>query len=348
MTLPDRLLIVLFGAIGDVTRALPLATRIKRANQSLEISWAVEPASYELVRSCPAVDKVFLFERGKGFSAYLRFIREIKAERFPVVLDLQRHLKSGCTSFFSRAPVRVGFHPRNTKECNFLFNNRYIAAAPHYSGKIYHYQLFGDFFGLPKLDSLCAELPDTFRGEMSALVSQEAAAVGAAGMPRENRVALIIGGQWQSRIWHTAHYQRFITTLYEREGVVCFLIGNRGEAKLAGEILSGVEVPVVNLVEKTKLIELPSLFREMSLVVGSDSGPAHIAAAVGVPVIGLFGPTTPLRSAAYGGEQRALQSPVACSPCYRRECPGLNRLCMESIAPDAVYARVMQLREGSA
>ena len=68
MERPDRILIVLFGAIGDVTRALPVAIRLKRAKPSLKITWAVEPSAYELVRSHPAVDETLLFERGKGFA----------------------------------------------------------------------------------------------------------------------------------------------------------------------------------------------------------------------------------------------------------------------------------------
>ena len=117
-----RVLIVLFGAIGDVTRALPLAVRLKRGWPDAHLTWAVEPLARPLVVGHPAINQVLVFERGQGRVGYRKFLRELDAqEPFDIALDLQRHLKSGFTTWRSGAPPRIGFNRRNSKELNFCF-----------------------------------------------------------------------------------------------------------------------------------------------------------------------------------------------------------------------------------
>lgn len=338
--LPSRILFVLFGAIGDVTRALPLAVRFKRAMPELEIGWAVEPNSYPLVASHPAVARVHLFERHKKFPAYLNFLRLLRKERYELVLDLQRHLKSGVTSRLSGARRRVGFHRRNAKELNWLFNNEHIPAAENFWPKVLHYQLFGDYFGLPRVEPLDFGFAVESEERIENLLRDAALQSGAPHVEAVKRVALIIGGTWVSKMWMVEHYRRLIEEMYRRWGFVGYLIGGKGEQQVAREITDGLKVPVVSLVERTALNDLPALFVRFRLAVGSDTGPMHLASAVRLPVIALFGSTSPRRSAPYGSEHLVLESAIPCSPCYRRSCPGLNRLCMESISPEAVLLRI--------
>ena len=117
-----RILIVLMGAIGDVTRGLPIAVRIKRSWPDSQISWAVEPLSAPLVTGHPAIDRVVVFDRKRGIAGYRNLIAELRTESYDLVLDMQRHFKSGMTSLLSGGKVRVGFHRRNAKEFNWLFN----------------------------------------------------------------------------------------------------------------------------------------------------------------------------------------------------------------------------------
>ena len=96
----------------------------------------------------------------------------------------------------------------------------------------------------------------------------------------------------------------------------------------------------MDLAGQTSLSELVAVLEQSSFAVGPDSGPMHIAAAVGTPVISLWGATSPQRSGPLGSEHLMLQSPIGCSPCYRRTCPGLDRLCMSSIPVEAVIAQL--------
>lgn len=332
-----KILIVLLGALGDVTRGLSLAVRIKEAWPECQLCWAVEPKSREIVEALPQVDKVFVFDRPRGFKAYLQFVAELKREKFDLVLDLQRHLKSGFTSWSTGAAQRVGFNRRNAKEFNWLFNNQHIPAVENFSSKIEHYHLFGDLLGLPRAKP--------YRFGLSATVQQQekiaAQIESISGVKQDGRefVALILGSTWPSRFWFSAQYQELIASL-SKERKVCFLlVGGPSEAAFAEEVAQGFAKDlVVNLVSKTSLGDLLAVFAISDLAIGSDSGPMHIAAAVGTPVISLWGSTSPLRSAPYGNEDLVLQSPVACAPCYRKNCPGLATLCMSEIPSKAVFA----------
>jgi ADP-heptose:LPS heptosyltransferase len=102
---------------------------------------------------------------------------------------------------------------------------------------------------------------------------------------------------------------------------------------------------IINLVGRTSIIELAALLRYASAAVGPDSGPGHLAAAVGTPYVTIFGPTLLERVAPYGCEDLAVVTSAACAPCGRRSCPGLNRVCMRSIRAEDVFAKMLQAIE---
>lgn len=340
---PRKLLIVLHGAIGDVVRALPLAMRLKKFWPETELHWAVEPISRTLVEGHPAIDQVIVFDRSRGLPAYFRFAAELRKTRYDLVLDLQRHFKSGITSWLAGCGKRVGFHRANAREFNWLFNNEHIRRVPHLSAKIWQFQQFGDVLGLPRSEKLEFGL-DPREAELERVEKFTAEACQAGGFPvppREKRVVLILGSTWESRFWLAEHYAVLCKMLQEKHGLVAVLAGGKREREFAAVVAELLRpLPVINLVEKTVLRDLTAVFSQAVLAIGSDSGPMHIASAVGRPVISLWGSTSARRSAPYGSEALVLQSQVGCSPCYRRKCPGLNTVCMAGITPAEVLEKV--------
>lgn len=338
-----RILIVLFGAIGDVTQALPVAVRLKKFWPDCRISWVVEPPSKNLLEGHPSVDRVVVFDRPKGFSAYIRCIQEIRQESYDLVLDLQRHVKSGFTSWLSRGEKRWGFHRRNAKEFNWVFNNSHITQEDRWLPKIQHYQRFLDQLGLPEVKPLeyrlepteaeCARVRNLIETKLAE--KQLSASRGFA--------ALVIGASWQSKLWPLDNYAELISRLYQDEGLISIVVGGRTEKEAGEQLTRAAQVPAISFVAETNLRELCALFQETAIVIGSDSGPAHIAAACGKRVITLWGSTSARRSSPYGSEDLALQSAIGCSPCYRRSCPGLGTICMKDIPAEAVLLRLKQL-----
>lgn len=339
MMKPKKVLIVLHGAIGDVTRGLSLACRIKAAWAEVELTWAVEPQSKDLVLNHKAIDHVIIFDRPKGFSAYVRFIKELRAQHFDLVLDLQRHFKSGITSFLTGSPQRVGFNQHNAKEFNWIFSNQKIKAVENFSAKIEHYHLFGDVLGLPRQQPYDFGLApsDSTQQEVWQLIREEARRQQVEISKEELKYALLLGSTWPSRFWQESYFVEVVDALNRECGAKAFLVGGKSEASIAQNIFkSAVKGSAIDLTCKTKLTELAALFGFCRFAAGSDCGPMHIAAAAGIPVISFFGATSEKRSAPYGSEHLVLNAKAECSPCYKRECPGMGMICMKKITSGMV------------
>lgn len=335
MSPPRRVLIVLHGAIGDVVRALPLLGRMRSAWPSAHIAWAVEPKSSPVLERHPWLDEIILYDRAYAPWSFLPFLKKIRAGRFDLVLDLQRHLKSGIISKISRAPDRFGFDASNTKEFNHLFSNHQIAPQPTMRLKLLQYQAFGDALNL-------APEPIEF-----GLAPSDDERMRAREMLRDAPrplLGVILGSSWPSRIYFPESTAAVIRELARTDAgapaLFPVLLGGPGERDLAADVMRHLtDAPALNLAGHTTLRDLIAIFPECAAAFGPDSGPMHIAAAVGCPVVSLWGSTAPERSAPWGFADLAVAGAIPCHPCYLRHCP-IGRECMRRISPEEVSAKV--------
>lgn len=325
---PRTALIVLMGALGDAARGLALVNPLKRSYPGIRISWLIETKWEPLVRLHRGIDRVVVFRRERGLRAVPAVLRELRAERYDLVLDLQRHLKSGLFSWFSRGRRVVGFHRRDAKELNWIFSNEQISHPEREPSKLEHYLMFLDYLGVSR-DST----PDFgIRPAVEGLVDQTLRKFGV----QSGCYLAVLGSTWPTKDYPEEGYQRVLTLLTKGQVV---LVG-AGSHRAEGERLARGRANVINLVGQTDLCQLLALLSAASVAFGPDSGPAHLAGAVGTPYVALFGPTSPERVAPFGSEQLVVRSAVGCSPCYRRSCPGLDSVCMKLIAPEAVVAMI--------
>jgi len=326
----QRILIVLLGAIGDVTRALPLLERLRRGYPNGHIIWAVEPPAAPLLLHHPSLDALLVFDRSRGAPAFLRFLRNIRALRADVTLDLQRHLKSGVVSRASRAPVRLGFHRRNSREGNWLFNTHTIEPMPHFSSKLQQFLRFGDWLGLDAA-------PVTFGLRLTE--SEEPRIDELLGGVRAPFVAAFVGSSCESRLWFPDRTAAVADALAAR-GIGTVLIGGSDDVEFAAAVARQTRAPVLNVAGRTSLRDLVGIFARAAGAFGPDSGPMHIAAAVGTPVVSLWGATSARRSAPWGSQDSVLIGEASCSPCYLKVCP-IGRLCMQHISVPAVLEKIV-------
>lgn len=326
---PRRVLIVLFGAIGDVVRGLPLAQRIRAGWPQARVAWAVEPAAAPVLEGHPAVDDVIRFDRDGGLPAFLRFARQARAWRPDVALDLQRHLKSGVATWLSGAPLRVGFHWRNSREANWFFANRHIAPVEFLSSKLEHYLRFADHLGLPPVPLSFGLAPTA---EEEARV--ERLLVGVA----RPFAAVCPGASWATKQWFPEQNAAVCRGLSER-GLGVVLLGGAGDVEFAAAVVANRPGPLLNLAGRSSLRDAIAILDRAAVAVGPDSGPMHICAALGTPVVSLWGATSPARSGPAGFGHLVVPGRADCSPCYRRHCP-IERACMRAITPEAVLAQV--------
>jgi heptosyltransferase-1 len=327
---PRKILIVLHGSIGDVTRAIPLANLVRRGFPQAFIAWAIEPAAAPLVERHPAIDEIILFERAEWRRTLWAFLRRIRAHRFDLVLDLQRHLKSGLISRWSGAAARVGFHRLNAKELNWMFNNRHIAAADTGSSKLRDYLKFAELLGIE---------PYPIEWDFP-LLAEEAervdAIVDAVGGPF---AAFYVGARWESKRWFARETAEAGAEIHRRYGLEIVLLGGPNDAPFAQEVQRHAAIRLFDWTGRTALREAIGILSRAKVSIGPDSGLMHLSAAVGTPVVSLWGATDPERTGPFGYERLLLQGRAACAPCYLRRCP-IGRVCMRSITSESVVEKV--------
>jgi ADP-heptose:LPS heptosyltransferase len=243
---------------------------------------------------------------------------------------MQRHLKSGFISRWSGAPNRLGFHRSNAKEFNWLFNNRYIAASGDDAPKILHYMKFAEYLGIePRPIEWNLQLAAEDYGKAERLLG---------GARREIGV-LFIGSRWESKQWFAAQIAAAAAEIRRRHGFDVVFLGAPSDQALGLKAEAMVPGEVINLVGRTSLREAVAIIALARFCLGPDTGLMHIAAAMGTPVVSLWGATDPIRTGPYGFDDLVIHGKADCSPCYRKSC-SIGRICMQSIDVGAISAMI--------
>jgi len=292
------ILVILMGSLGDLTRGFCILAPLKARLPECRVSWLVESKWAALARLQSGIDELLVLEREHGVRAAVEILHRLPRGRYDISLDLQRHLKSGICSRASGAPRRIAFHPRNSKEFNYLFNTEYVERCPADFPKVYHYLKFLDQLGVGWSEPLDFGLGAHARGPLPP-------SVGALGRPY---AALVMGSSKSSKDWTPGGYEALARSIIERGLGVVFL-GDRSQCETAAAIFARLRSPfVADLTGATALGELVPLLGQAVAAAGPDSGPGHISAAVGTPYVALFGPTCVRRVAPYRCESLVVQA----------------------------------------
>ena len=328
----SQMLIVLTGSMGDIVRGGVVPVLVKSQTPHAKISWLVEEKWRDLVSLNESVDRIFTFDKRRPLKSILKVKRELRGSGETTVLDMQRILKSGLMSLASGAKTRIGVHRKNSKECNWLFSNKQNNFVPDNVSKVYLYLEF--------LRTLEYEIPDQidFGIKVDRIRSDIAQRYAALNSPF---IVIVLGSSWNSKDWVFEGYYGLIKKLLHEYQSKIVLVGDSAQKRTATKLIENISHErLFSLVGETSIMDLAFLCSNCQVGIGPDSGPAHLTSAMGRPYITLFGPTDPERVAAWGSLDLVCRSEIACSPCLRRECPGLNRLCMRLIQPEQVLEKI--------
>ena len=292
---PDRVCIVLLTGLGDVVNGLPLANALKDHAPRCHVTWVAEPMPAQVLRPHPSVDEVVVYEKKRGLAGILDLRRKLRGRRFDVTLNLNVYSKSVWPTLLSGARRRVGFGRDRAREGVWLAANEHLPARPQ-RHNVDMFLEFAEHLGVP-VSGVEWRIPVT---------EEERRAQAEFFAPLEGRpvAAVVPAASLESRTWLAARYARVVDALEHDFGFRAMLVGGRGERELriAEEIVERAAVkPLWAMGDPVR--SMVWQLEASSLVISPDTGPLHVARALGVPVIGLFGQTNPWRTGPYPGYQ---------------------------------------------
>jgi ADP-heptose:LPS heptosyltransferase len=342
----DRILVLRLGAVGDVVRTLPAASALRTAHPGAQLAWLVEPAAQGVLASQPWIDEVLVFPRDELRAAWrrlallsaartlARFLSALRARRFDLVLDFHSIFKSALLSRASGASRRVAYARPHGREGAWLFANRRARLRERRVSRYARNLALVRFLGLG-----AAPWPTPLRVDPEAR-RRIGEALGASAPP-----VLIHPGSSDAtphKRWTLVGYVELARALAAQGLPVAVARGpSQDENDFAAALVAGAGGAARLAPETPTLGHLAALCERARLFVGSDSGPLHVAALVGTPVVQILGPTDPVENQPYtGSPSRSVRVPVACSPC-RRGCAAAT--CMRRVEPARVLAAAREL-----
>jgi lipopolysaccharide heptosyltransferase I len=307
-----KALIVRLSSIGDVVHTLPALAALKRGNW--EVAWLVEPAAAALLREHPMLSAVVVPPGRRGFApARARAaLRQLRAEACDVALDFQGLWKSAAWARASRAPRLLGFaRPWRREGLSAMLLRETATLPPDLHHVIDKNLALLRPLGIDAVGSRNFPLPPTE-------AQSEAVRLKVAELELGPFAILNPGGGWTSKLWPAERYGSLARGLRER-GLSALVTWGPGEEALADRVV-GASEGAARRCFPTSLLEFAELARFARLVVAADTGPLHLACAVGTPVVGLYGPTDPARNGPFDSQDRVVRRIPLCSPCHRRRC----------------------------
>ena len=313
-----RIAIIKLSSLGDVVHALPVARALRRALPGAHLTWVVEAREYAILRDHPDLDAVVpvdtrlwrrLIWSPSGTREVLgkvaRLRERIRRVSFDVAIDLQGLLKSGLLTAYTGAPMRIGFSAGRCRErWNALFTNRHVTPPASARHVVEQYLALLDPLGIePGSAEFHVPVPATAERRMEELLVKEGV------KPGDRLVAINPGAGRATKRWAVARFSALAERLASEAGARLLLLWGPDEAFMARDIALALPGHSALLAPPTDLGELAALLRRCRLMIANDTGPLHLAAALGTPALGLFGPTSAERNGPYGSRCRGLQSP---------------------------------------
>lgn len=331
---PRRVCIIKPSSLGDVVQALPVLCALRDRWPKARFSWVVNRNLSGLLVGHRSLDEVIPFDRAsrgaRRLAAVLALRRRLRAADFDVVCDLQGLLRSGVMAWATRAAVRVG-----------LSNSR------EYAHRFYSYEVEIPDPDMPAVDrylQLAAAFgADTTKPRFDLSISPNDAEWAAARCATLPRPTLVIspGARWKTKRWPAEQFGTIGCRAVREFGAGVIVVGSKDERTIAETVVGHAGRDCLNLAGKTSLKQLAAVLARADLVLSNDSGPMHLAAAVGTPVVGIFTCTSPRRAGPFGSDHCVVATSVACAASYLKRCDRLD--CMRELAPDRVWPHVAQM-----
>jgi heptosyltransferase-2 len=335
-----RLLIRSTNWIGDAVMTTPAVRAIRKNFPDAEISILTKPWVAPVFEASPYIDNILIYDdakKHKGFPGKLRLAKELKKYDFDAAILLQNAIEAAIITFFARIPYRIGYS-RDAR--GFLLTHSVPCTNQirkiHQTG---YYLNILEKLGL-KTDGTSLNLFVDKKDKKNAEQILERN-----GISKKN---LLVGINpsatfGPAKQWFPERYAALSDKIQKVFGAGIIIFGGPGDAELGNRISENMQYPCVNLCGKTTLNEAIALINMCNLFITNDSGLMHVAAALDIPLIAIFGSTNPVTTGPKGSNSRIVRVPVECSPCLKPQCPKGHLKCMNNIDDDMVFNAVKEV-----
>ena len=324
---PKKILIRGPNWVGDAVLAIPALKAVRSNFPKAEITLLVRPWVAGLFTSAPFIDRVWTEAKPTKIGDWKRITRDIRASEFDLALLLPNSFESALMMFLARVPNRIGYA---TDGRTWMLTNS-IEPSINTQHQIHYYlDLAKAIRAETDNPSIEIEATDEERANARSLLAQE-------GIPRGSRFLVVNAGAayGSAKRWHEDRFAEVADILAGEMKLGVAMIGSEGERSIAEQIRTRMKRPSAVLSGRTSLETLIGVLAESSLMITNDSGPMHIAAALGVSTVAVFGSTDERVTSPFGRRTRVVKNPVECSPCLLRECP-IDHRCMNGVSVEDV------------
>jgi 3-deoxy-D-manno-octulosonic-acid transferase/heptosyltransferase-1 len=338
-----NILIVKLSAIGDVVHTLPSLAALRKRYPDAHITWVIEEDAADIIEGHPCLDRIIISRR-KSWIMNLRrlhdvhktigeirsFITSLRERECDIAIDFHGLLKSAILVFLSGGRRRVGYDSMQELSGLFLNEKVYEDMNKHAVDR---------YLDIARRLGARADTPEFhihIEEENQRRVEQ---LLGKNGInPNDRFIAINPLALWETKVWEDGKWAELCDRIIGELNLTVVFTGRR-DGGMVRRIQSLMRLPSVDLTGRTTLRDLAYLYELAVLVVTTDTGPMHVAAAVGTPTVALFGPTDPARTGPYGTGHTVVRTDLPCSPCFLKKCE--TRQCMEMISVEEVLQAIL-------
>ncbi|MCF8066987.1 MAG: lipopolysaccharide heptosyltransferase I [Desulfobacterales bacterium] len=346
-----NILIVKLSAIGDVLHTLPALNALKKQYPDAKITWIVEEAAASLIMGHEALDRVLVSKRKRwvkdlktrrcrqSLKEASAFIKALRDTHYDLIIDFHALLKSGMLIWLAHGDMKMGFDKgMEHMEHSYIFLNKRVPPVAMDTHAMIRSLMLLDALDIHTRE-IIYKLPvskkDHLRVDSLLMESQI----------DSDKVLIPINpvAKWDTKLWPNAKFAELADRLTDQHNAAIVFTGADDDIPIIEDIMFGMKNSSVNMAGRTSLLELAALYQKAKLVVSTDTGPMHLAAAVETPVVAIFGPTAPWRTGPYGPSHQVIRRDLECSPCFKRQCRLDTTACMNEISVDQVLDGCLKL-----
>ena len=341
-----NILVIKLSAIGDVVHSLPFLEVLKDRFPLSKIDWVVEEDASGIIEDHSDIDQLIVFPR-KGWIKRIitkgeyrsvgkevaNFVKKLRKNKYDIVIDLQGLFKSGILTFIARGRRKIALN--GGREASSIFVNERVAITDPNIHALERYLYVARYLGVTRLD---------WNGQISTNTTDKTYIDHFLQEIGNDRTLVAINpmAKWETKLWGLDRFACLADRIKEELGAVVIFTGSESDTKAIKTILSMMNTSALNLTGRSSLKELAYLYQKCAVVISTDTGPMHVAAAMTSPVvIALFGPTSPFKTGPYGAKHRVIRAGLECSPCFKKKCGDMS--CMKEITVDMVFEATKEI-----